>query len=91
MEIAQTAFGDYERNIVVVEAFLDMRNCLIEVEAFGIGVADVYIIDEHNHVSDYATLDPSIPYVILNTPDTTGHYTLVICSQTYYGVARFSI
>lgn len=91
MEIAQTAFGDYERSIVIVEAFLDTLNDLIEVEAFGIGTAEVYIIDEQNHMTDYGILDSSMPYVILNAPEKTGHYTLIICSSTYYGEARFSI
>lgn len=91
MEIAQTAFGDYERSFVLVEAFHDMRNDLIEVEAFGIGTAEVYIIDGQNQVCEYQILDASISYVTLNAPDTPGHYTLIICSSTYHGEARFSI
>ena len=72
-----------------VEAYLYPSMNLIEVEAYGIGDADIYVTDASGNVVNYVFLDSDLSYVIIGVPDIPGNYYLVIRSDHYYGEAFF--
>ena len=72
-----------------VEAYLYPSVNLIEVEAYGIGDADIYVTDASGNVVNYVFLDSDLSYVIIGVPDIPGNYYLVIRSDHYYGEAFF--
>ena len=72
-----------------VEAYLYPSLNLIEVEAYGIGDADIYVTDASGNVVNYVFLDSDLSYVTIGVPDIPGNYCLVIRSGRYYGEALF--
>lgn len=72
-----------------VEAYLYPSMNLIEVEAYGIGDADIYVTDASGNVVNYVFLDSDLSCVTIGVPDIPGNYYLVIRSDHYYGEAFF--
>lgn len=89
LEITQTEFGEPDRSTHYVEAYLYPSLNLIEVEAYGIGDADIYVTDASGNVVNYVFLDSDLSYVTIGVPDIPGNYYLVIRSGRYYGEALF--
>ena len=71
------------------EAYLYPSLNLIEVEAYGIGDADIYVTDASGNVVNYVFLDSDLSCVTIGVPDIPGNYYLVIRSGCYYGEAFF--
>lgn len=72
-----------------IEAYLYPSLNLIEVEAYGIGDADIYVTDASGNVVNYVFLDSDLSCVTIGVPDIPGNYYLVIRSGCYYGEAFF--
>ena len=90
LEITQTEFGEHDRSgLSHVEAYLYPSLNLIEVEAYGIGDADIYVTDASGNVVNYVFLDSDLSYATVSVPDIPGNYCLVIRSGRYYGEALF--
>ena len=74
-----------------MNAVLNLHTDTIEIDFYGLGEGEIYIVDQNNHVVDVAQVFAGDTYQIMNQPDTTGHYTLIIISNEYYGEGYFCI
>ena len=63
----------------------------ISVETSSIGDAEIYIVDSFGKVTEYGLLDSHLGYLMMDIPVVSGYYTIVICSDTYYGEGNFTI
>ena len=63
----------------------------IEISHFGIGNAEVYLLDHQNKVVDNITIIEGTSIDYLDIPTQSGYYTLVIRSNDYYGEAYFEV
>ena len=70
---------------------LNSKDHLIEITHFGIGNAEVYIVDQHNQVVENVTIYEGVSIDFLDVPTHPGNYTLVIWSGSYYGEAYFRV
>lgn len=89
LELSENEFGNESRDASHVEAYLYPSVNLIEVEAYGIGDADIYVTDASGNVVNYVFLDSDLSCVTIAVPDIPGNYYLVIRSGCYYGEAFF--
>lgn len=89
LELSENEFGNESRDASHVEAYLYPSLNLIEVDAYGIGDADIYVTDASGNVVNYVFLDSDLSYVTIGVPDIPGNYYLVIRSGCYYGEALF--
>lgn len=74
-----------------VKAFLNDAAKTIEIELFDFTDGEIYIVDQNNQVVDMTHVFAGDTYVILNQPETAGHYSLIITSNEYYGEGYFCI
>lgn len=74
-----------------VKAFLNDTAKTIEIELFDFTDGEIYIVDQNNQVVDMTHVFAGDTYVILNQPETAGHYSLIITSNEYYGEGYFCI
>ncbi|MBQ8629062.1 MAG: hypothetical protein IJ421_06265 [Prevotella sp.] len=74
-----------------VKAFLNDTAKTIEIELFDFTDGEIYIVDHNNQVVDMTHVFAGDTYVILNQPETAGHYSLIITSNEYYGEGYFCI
>jgi hypothetical protein len=74
-----------------VKAFLNDTAKTIEIELFDFTDGEIYIVDQNNQVVDMTHVCAGDTYVILNQPETAGHYSLIITSNEYYGEGYFCI
>lgn len=63
----------------------------ISIETSSIGTAEVYIVDSFGRTTGYGVADTTIGYLMMDTPEIPGNYTIVIWSDTYYGEGQFEI
>ena len=63
----------------------------ISIETSSIGAAEVYIVDSFGRTTCYGVADATIGYLVMDTPEIPGNYTIVIWSDTYYGEGQFVI
>lgn len=89
LELSENEFGNESRDASHVEAYLYPSLNLIEVEAYGIGDADIYVTDASGNVVNYVFLDSDLSCVTIGVPDIPGNYCLVIRSGRYHGEALF--
>ena len=64
---------------------------LIEILHFGIGDAEVYLLNHNNQVVEQVTIYEGASNDYLDIPAQSGNYKLVIWSNDYYGEAYFKI
>lgn len=74
-----------------VKAFLNDTAKTIEIELFDFNDGEIYIVDQNNQIVDMTHVFAGDTYVILNQPETAGHYSLIITSNEYYGEGYFCI
>ena len=74
-----------------VKAYINHDAGMLELECYGIGDADVYIIDSNNQVIDQIILFDGTPTAFLPIPEEPGNYVLVIWSDKYYGEGEFIV
>lgn len=74
-----------------VEAFYNITQGYIEIEYDGIGDANVYIFNRQNQVVESNTLHKENTWALVNIPDISGIYTIVVLSDNYYGSGTFVI
>lgn len=74
-----------------VKAFLNDTAKTIEIELFDFTEGEIYIVDQNNQIVDMTHIFAGDTYVILNQPETAGHYSLIIISNEYYGEGYFCI
>ncbi len=80
-----------ERTMQHVEAVLDLEMNTIEVEIYGLGEGDIYILDDHNRLVDYVPVCGTVSYFTFMCPPVSGDYMLVISCSDYYGVGCFNV
>lgn len=74
-----------------VDAYLYLHSNTIEVEFYGLGEGEIYIVDQNNHVVESVPVWESQNCATLSAPQNSGTYILVICCSDYYGEGLFSI
>lgn len=85
-------FSEFQRSInQSVKAFLNDVTKTIEIELLDFTDGEIYIVDQNNKVVDMTHVFAGDTYVILNQPETAGHYSLIITSNEYYGEGYFCI
>lgn len=85
-------FSEFHRSInQSVKAFLNDLTKTIEIELLDFTDGEIYIVDQNNQVVDMTHVFAGDTYVILNQPETAGHYSLIITSNEYYGEGYFCI
>lgn len=89
--ISGTLAEGIDRSVHYVNAVLNLHTDTIEIDFYGLGEGEIYIVDQNNQVVDVAQVFAGDTYQIMNQPDTTGHYTLIIISNEYYGEGYFCI
>lgn len=82
-----------ERSLpVYVEAVIDYDMQIIEMTCYGLGQAEVYIVDSLGQIFSTRTINSDTdPSVVLEAPTAPRTYWLVIMSDTYYGEGEFSV
>lgn len=63
----------------------------LSIEANSIGLAEVFIVDAWSKVVGYDIYNSETGFLSINTPYLAGIYTIVICSDIYYGEGTFTI
>lgn len=63
----------------------------LTVEASSIGVAELFIVDAWGKVVGYDIYNSETGFFSINAPYLPGIYTIVICSDIYYGEGTFTI
>lgn len=74
-----------------VDAYLNLNSNTIEIDFYGLGEGEIHIVDQNNQIVDMTHVFAGDTYVILNQPETAGHYSLIITSNEYYGEGYFFI
>lgn len=80
-----------DRSAHYVNAVLNLNTDTIEIDFSGLGEGEIYIVDQNNQIVDMTHVFAGDTYVILNQPETAGHYSLIITSNEYYGEGYFCI
>lgn len=64
----------------------------IEIICFDMGLVTAYILDQHNNIHDYLIFDSAVMNcVVLDAPQSSGMYFLVIDGFDYQGEGLFFI
>lgn len=74
-----------------VKAYINYDAGMLELECYGIGDADIYIVDSKNQVVDQIMLLDGTPTAFIPMPEESGNYVLVIWSDKYYGEGEFIV
>lgn len=74
-----------------VSVTLIAKEHLLEILHYEIGDGGVYLLDGDNQVVDEISIFEGAPIDLLEVPDQSGYYKLVIWSDLYYGEAYFQI
>ena len=74
-----------------VRAYADYNSGILELECYGIGDFDIYIVDSNNQIVDQMTVFDGMSSCLIPMPEVLGNYLLVIWSDKYYGEGIFTI
>lgn len=89
--VGSTQHTDIMRDISYnVSAYINYDSDLLELECYGVGDAEVYIVDSENQVVDQMTVLDGTSIVYIPVPTVAGNYVLVIWSDKYYGEGFFT-
>lgn len=80
-----------ERSAQYVNAVLNLETKTIEMEFYGLGDGEIYIVDSDNKVVDSVMLTWEMTSVIMNSPINEGYYYLVVSCSEFYGEGVFEI
>jgi len=76
---------EFDRNSNEIEAVIDFSSKTIEIDAFGIGIIDIYVINSRNQIIDCITVDTDTdPIIYLDCPEQNGKYTLAIWGKSIW-------
>ena len=71
-------------------AYLITRTGEVEVNLWGLGLSEVYIIDSTGQTVDYTSVITDIPSTIYLSTNGPGNYYLVVVSETCYAEGQFT-
>lgn len=74
-----------------LEAYLITRTGEVEVDLFGLGSSEIYIIDSNGQTIDYSYVNTDVPLTIYLSTNGPGNYYLVIISDTCYAEGYFTL
>lgn len=74
-----------------VKAYINYDAEVLEIECYGIGNADIYIVNSNNQVVDQMTVFDGTSIAYIPVPEVDGNYVLVIWAETYYGEGEFIV
>lgn len=74
-----------------VKAYINYDAEVLEIECYGIGNADIYIVNSNNQVVDQMTVFDGTSIAFIPVPEVDGNYVLVIWAETYYGEGEFIV
>lgn len=74
-----------------VEVFFIPQLNLLEITCDATGDADVYVIDENDQVVSITSLLLSDASSYVDAPMVSGVYSIIIVSDTFYGVGKFIV
>lgn len=89
--ISGTLAEGIDRSVHYVNAVLNLHTDTIEIDFYGLGEGEIYIVDQNNHVVESVPVWENQNSAILSAPQNSGTYVLVICCSHYYGEGLFSI
>lgn len=90
---AQFIHHEIDRSLpVFVEAYYNAPYQTISMTCYGLGLAEVYIVDSFGQIFCTRTINyDTDSSVVLEAPTAPGTYWLVIMSYTYYGEGEFIV
>ena len=74
-----------------LEAYLITRTGEVEVNLFGLGFSEVYIIDSYGQTVDYSYVNTDTPTTEYLSTSGPAYYSVVIFTDTYYAEGHFMI
>ena len=74
-----------------LEAYLITRTGEVEVNLFGLGFSEVYIIDSYGQTVDYSYVNTDTPTTVYLSTSGPAYYSVVIFTDTYYAEGHFMI
>ena len=74
-----------------LEAYLITRTGEVEVNLFGLGFSEVYIIDSYGQTVDYSYVNTNTPTTVYLSTSGPAYYSVVIFTDTYYAEGHFMI
>lgn len=80
-----------ERSAQYVNAVLNIETKTIEMEFYGLGDGEIYIVDSNNKIVDSTIITLGMTSVIMDSPINDGYYYLVISCSDFYGEGIFQI
>ncbi len=90
--VGSTQHTDIMRDISYnVRAYINYDSDLLELKCYGIGDADIYIVDSKDQVVDQMTMFDGTSIAFIPVPEVAGNYVLVIWSEEYYGEGMFTV
>lgn len=80
-----------DRNIgEIIDTYIFENN--IELTLCELGETSIYIVDSHDQIVDNYTINTDYQQsLIMDLPETPGHYWLVIDSSALYGEGEFTV
>ena len=73
-----------------LEAYLIASTGEVEVNLFGLGFSEVYIIDSYGQTVDYSYVNTNTPTTVYLSTNGPGSYYLVVVSETCYAEGQFT-
>ena len=74
-----------------LEAYIITRTGEVEVNLFGLGFSEVYIIDSYGQTVDYSYVNTDTPTTVYLSTSGPAYYSVVIFTDTYYAEGHFMI
>lgn len=74
-----------------LEAYIISRTGEVEVNLFGLGFSEVYIIDSYGQTVDYSYVNTDTPTTVYLSTSGPAYYSVVIFTDTYYAEGHFMI
>ena len=85
---SKDVYRDLSYNVIVE---LTSAQSLLKISHYGIGDAELYLIDNHNQIVDQQTIFEGVYEDYLDLQGYNGNYVLVIWSSNYYGEVYFTL
>lgn len=74
-----------------VNAYINYETGFLELECYGVGDANVYVVDSNNQTVEQMIVFDGTHAAFIPMPEESGNYVLVIWSNNYYGEGIFTI
>ena len=74
-----------------VNAYLYLHSNTIEVEFYGLGEGEIYIVDQNDQIVESVSVWENQNYATLSSPQNSGTYVLVIRCSRFYGEGIYYI